>query len=130
MISFGQFVFESPKPKILCDFLCFVFDLDFEATAADSFVIDFFGLKVLIIPCEKISTKKSGCVLHAASVDELDQLRQKIEFFFYKNQIKVSPPLLFGNELRFNDTDGRAWFVDLPVSMLTRKVEFKSQDVR
>ena len=81
MISFGQFVFESTKPKVLCDFLCFVFDLDFEATAANSFAIDFFGLKVLIIPCEKTSTKKSGCVLHAASIEELDQLRQKIDDF-------------------------------------------------
>lgn len=130
MISFGQFVFESTKPKVLCDFLCFVFDLEFEAISADTFSIEFFELKLLIIPCEKLQSKKSGCVLHAASLDELDQLRQKIEFFFYKNQIKVSPPLLFGNELRFNDTDGRAWFVDLPISQLTRKVESVSQDVR
>ena len=112
-IKFGRFIIESHNPQKLYHFLSFIFDVEANEVGDGDILFDFEDLKFLLRYTTKKIQKKFDFSIEVDSLEELSQLSQSIEFYYYKEGEKVFKLNLSPNSLLFSDPDGRSWLVEL-----------------
>lgn len=134
MLKFGEIVLRSKKPRELADFLSFIFDSqissDVDENANELFILDVLGKEFVVKEGKPGANPVASFSLLSTEPSDIDQLKQKVEFFYYKNSSKHKTPRLEEDCLVFFDPDNRLWRVKKPSVLVTHLVDKKHQDVR
>lgn len=113
-ISFGQIYLHSFAPEKLFDFLSFLLDVeakDFE-TKSDTIRFDFQGIEFVILPSEKKRLSRTKYFsLSVENEKELEDLKNNIEFYHYKQMDSKFTLKTENGALEFSDPDSRVWQV-------------------
>lgn len=108
-MEFGGLVLYSKDPARLSQFFSFLFDVPVER-AGDNYQTELAGVRVEILACaSNANLKKPGFKLQVDSPIELEELKQKCEFYFFKNDLHLPSLKLDQDKLDLQDTDGRHW---------------------
>jgi len=114
-LSFGEIYLYSKDPAKLSNFISFV--LDVEASKSEDghieFEFDQINFKILLSET-KTKLEKTGFSLIVSALDELNEIKQLIEFYYYKEgNKKYQLPVIHQQTLNFVDPDGRHWRIDV-----------------
>ena len=130
MIEFGAITLLSKNPRQMAEFISFLFDTSFSLETKDSYSILVWDQKIIFKEGKVPKGSHINYDLISNSHSEIEELKQKIEFFYYKNDLKHKAPLLYESELRFFDPDNRLWLVLVPLNLSTHLADNTTQDVR
>lgn len=130
MISFSRLALKSKNPRLLADFLSFLFDAAIEDLGEECFELEIMQMKILIQKGTVGANPSTDFQLQASEVSDIEEWNQKIEFFFYKQGLKFKLPTQTEEGLKFYDTDKRAWLLRKPTNLVTQIADKIHQDVR
>ena len=119
-----QIVLYSPDKKKLASFLSQLFECEIELKN-NGLRINASGVKLLLQdpPKKKKRAKQSLDTIldyHCANIHELEQLKSKIEFIYYRlGEKKITALAMQKTEqgffIEFYDPDGRLWHISAPM---------------
>lgn len=116
-LRFSKFIIESQNPSGLYHFLSFIFDVEAEDKLDDEILFEFEDLRFLLKGTHEAVVPKLDFTLAVESFEELKQLSQNVEFYYYKEGKSAQLLELKPEMLIFSDPDGRQWQVELASSM-------------
>lgn len=121
-LQFCRFIIESQNPSRLYHFLSFIFDVEAEKRQGDQILFEFEDLCFFLKETESTVAAKVDFTLGVGHFDELKELSQNIEFYYYKEGHSNYQLDLKTNQLSFSDTDNRVWKIELMSKLATDKV--------
>lgn len=102
----------SKKPAEIFNFLSFIFDIEILENSETNIRFRLGGVIFEIIECKKSKiSKEHFFTLCVDQVIKLQELKQSLEFYEYKQNMKELKSTINGSELSFIDPDGRSWQV-------------------
>ena len=123
MIGFHRILLESHEPEVLSNFLSQVFDVEADYLE-DGIEITIDHTKFFIMTSDKKRLNKNlSFEFYAVSKLELEEFKQKLEFYFYTHQSAPKNIKMTENGLQFEDTDGRSWRVALQNQPMLRETD-------
>ncbi len=131
--QFGNLILPCKKPELIYDFLSFIFDLEnFEGATQDEIHLSLFGINLKLRKQENENVLNVPFELTTHDAAGLFQLKQNIEFYYYKNQSDIPEINVNDDRIEFLDPEGHCWKVLLvsPLIVSSRVPEKNTQDVR
>lgn len=111
-IRFGEIYLYSHNPQKLFGFLSFLLDVEATSSNEDSICFTFQNMNFLIIKSIKKKIDKTKYFsLYVDDHNDLQHIKQTIEFYHYKEADHKFTLKCRENELEFTDPDGRLWKV-------------------
>ncbi len=119
-LSFGQIILYSKDPAKLFHFISYLFDVEAKEVNLDEgflfFDMNNVNFKIVRLEKGRIEAKPIFS-LQVNSPKELAELKQSLEFFYYKEGISKSAKITLNDDcLSFKDPDGRSWEIDCVAS--------------
>lgn len=116
-IKFGKFILDSNNPARLYHFLSFIFDVEADSKQESNIIFEFEQLCFLLKRTTNEIPRKCDFTIEVDDKSELMQFSQSVEFYYYKECIKIFYLKLEDNQLSFSDPDGRLWVIEYRASL-------------
>lgn len=134
-LQIGKIILESTEPTRLYHFLSFIFDVEADDKVGDKIYFEAENMKFLIVKIENKINKKTSFVIQVDHEDEIEQLLQSVEFYYYKEGLSGAGIERKDNFASFNDPDSRTWTIENPLykpdsTLVSENVSKLSGDVR
>ena len=131
-ISFDSIILYSKKPEKLFQFLSFILDVEASDSEEGKISFHFSGVKFLILLTEDESLLKRSFILNTEEQHELLEIKQNIDFFYYRESNTEQHCHLINDQLSFADTDGSLWQIQvkLPLHSTQSSNGFEQSNVR
>jgi hypothetical protein len=114
----------------LSQFITQLFELSVEVDQLGQSFCDFGNLRLYFLESGEVRTHQlnfnSQFVFQASSLEELNEFKQKLEFYYYREGIDYSPLItqsMTSSQLYFIDPDHRTWLLECPRATQSLPVE-------
>jgi hypothetical protein len=134
-LQIGKIILESNEPTRLYHFLSFIFDVEADDKDGDKIYFEAENMRFLIIKTTQKIDSKTSFVIQVDHKEEVEQLLQSVEFYYYKEGLGCAGIERNDNYASFNDPDNRSWSVEIPLfkgvsGLMSENVSNLSTNVR
>lgn len=94
-------------------FLTFIFDCEVLTDPEDNDYTVLGNIQLYFLEADEIDVKSMPfCSFTVSEVEELENIKQKIQFFCYREDLEVPSSKLTENSFTFFDFDGNLWKIE------------------
>jgi hypothetical protein len=113
-IRFGEIYLYSHDIQKLFGFISFLLDVEASFVSDEAIKFEFQRMTFVIVHTDKKRIDKTKYFsLYVESANELNDIKQNIEFYHYKESNQPGKIAVSDSSLSFSDPDGRQWQVCL-----------------